>query len=485
MVSAFFVLALAQNGYDYNRPGQSFSAGKPFTAASTPGRPGSLATTSNGYPAPTSPSFTSQGTDEYPTTGTGTNGLTSGPQSQGLPTGQNQGGFPTGQTQGYPSGPNQGSGFQPGQNQNYPGAGNQPNQQGFPGQTPSGINSGFPGQSTNGQQTFPVDGQNYPGQAGADGNGPTGFGGSGGSAPGAVDSGAYEGGDYSAIPGEPDRDYPIYSEIPQTSFRCDAQQYPGYYADVEARCQVFHICANNQTYDFLCPNGTVFSQEVFVCVWWNQFDCNSAPEFYGLNANIYDYSINRAQNQNSGSGFQQGPSGFGGDTTGQAGFPGASGVQATSYSDNTAAQGPTSSFPGATGSEPQGFTGGVGSQGYPTSPGPNYPTSNGATNFPGNSQGSTFAGTGSDSGYPDGGNSQPTAFPGGQSTGFPGSQTTGFPGSQGSQGAGFAGSRPSGSQGYPSGRPNGPSFSSGRPGQGQGGSNFVSPPNREYLPPKN
>jgi len=97
-------------------------------------------------------------------------------------------------------------------------------------------------------------------------------------------------GDYSAIPGEPEVDYPIFSEIPETSFDCNQQEYPGYYADVEARCQVFHICALNKTFNFLCPNGTIFSQETLVCVWWNQFDCNSAPGLYANNANLYDNS---------------------------------------------------------------------------------------------------------------------------------------------------------------------------------------------------
>lgn len=44
----------------------------------------------------------------------------------------------------------------------------------------------------------------------------------------------------------------------------------------------------NKTFDFLCPNGTIFSQEFLVCVWWNQFDCNSAPGLFGNNANLYD-----------------------------------------------------------------------------------------------------------------------------------------------------------------------------------------------------
>ncbi|XP_066254311.1 uncharacterized protein [Euwallacea similis] len=106
-----------------------------------------------------------------------------------------------------------------------------------------------------------------------------------------------EEGDYSAIPGQPEQDYPILSSVPETSFSCEQQEYPGYYADIETRCQVFHICANNKTYDFLCPNGTIFHQEYLVCVWWNLFDCTSAPSFYSINSNIYDYSIKEAEQQ--------------------------------------------------------------------------------------------------------------------------------------------------------------------------------------------
>lgn len=42
-----------------------------------------------------------------------------------------------------------------------------------------------------------------------------------------------------AIKGEPEVDYPIMSKpLNNTSFSCKDQQYPGYYADVESRCQV-------------------------------------------------------------------------------------------------------------------------------------------------------------------------------------------------------------------------------------------------------
>ena len=57
--------------------------------------------------------------------------------------------------------------------------------------------------------------------------------------------------------------------------------HAGYYADDEARCQVFHICtADGQgslaKYSFLCPNGTIFNQNYFICDWWFNFDCAEA-----------------------------------------------------------------------------------------------------------------------------------------------------------------------------------------------------------------
>lgn len=110
-----------------------------------------------------------------------------------------------------------------------------------------------------------------------------------------------------SIPGEPEFDYPILDKIPSTSFKCAGQRNgncspsctqwknvptmqfrgvklqpiidgytlvmpTGYYADVETRCQVFHVCTNIPDAEsikasFLCPNGTIFNQEVFVCQW--------------------------------------------------------------------------------------------------------------------------------------------------------------------------------------------------------------------------
>ena len=55
--------------------------------------------------------------------------------------------------------------------------------------------------------------------------------------------------------------------------------FQGYYGDPEAECQSFHICANDGVggllkYTFLCPNGTIFNQQYFICDWWFNVDCS-------------------------------------------------------------------------------------------------------------------------------------------------------------------------------------------------------------------
>ncbi|XP_037092310.1 uncharacterized protein LOC119112300 [Pollicipes pollicipes] len=93
-----------------------------------------------------------------------------------------------------------------------------------------------------------------------------------------------------SVPGEPGVDYPIYATIPPTSFSCDGR-VPGYYADVEAGCQPFHVCNTmvgdeSMKLSFLCPNGTIFNQEGFACQWWSDVDCASAEQFYNKNEEI-------------------------------------------------------------------------------------------------------------------------------------------------------------------------------------------------------
>merc|ERR1711892_694080 len=93
------------------------------------------------------------------------------------------------------------------------------------------------------------------------------------------------------IPGVPGEDYPIYAEVPESGFVCDGQVDGGYYADPEAECQAFHICTADVAgglakYSFLCPNGTLFNQNYFICDWWFNFDCSTAEDLYSLNDEI-------------------------------------------------------------------------------------------------------------------------------------------------------------------------------------------------------
>lgn len=104
-------------------------------------------------------------------------------------------------------------------------------------------------------------------------------------------------------------DYPTFPVVPPTAFRCSPGN-PGYFADTEGLCQVFHICQIDGRHDsFLCPNGTLFNQKHFVCDWWYNVDCAAAPSLYILNevfrqqhlsgreqANVHPHSVNKFVN---------------------------------------------------------------------------------------------------------------------------------------------------------------------------------------------
>jgi len=46
----------------------------------------------------------------------------------------------------------------------------------------------------------------------------------------------------------------------------------GYYADRDLGCQGYHVCLQEsgeaRRLSFLCPNGTIFDQQYFICSWW-------------------------------------------------------------------------------------------------------------------------------------------------------------------------------------------------------------------------
>jgi len=176
--------------------------------------------------------------------------------------------------------------------------------------------------------------QYRPGGSGFGGGSSSSFGGgsNGGyedGAGGASDAAGGSGGSLEeAIPGVPGDDYPIFAEVPETSFLCDGQADGGYYADPEAECQAFHICANDGNggltkYSFLCPNGTLFQQQYFVCDWWFNVDCSLAEQFYSLNDEI---AAERAANSPEGAGgageYQGGAAGGRGVAGGRGGSGG-------------------------------------------------------------------------------------------------------------------------------------------------------------------
>jgi len=153
---------------------------------------------------------------------------------------------------------------------------------------------------------------------------PAGFGGFGSNPRG---SNGYDGGNANSngledtIPGIPGEDYPIFSEVPETSFFCDGQVDGGYYGDPEAECQAFHICANDgagglSKYSFLCPNGTLFQQQYFVCDWWFNVDCSTTEDFYSLNDEI---AAEREANSPNGGVNSQYGQGQGGQRRGGSG----------------------------------------------------------------------------------------------------------------------------------------------------------------------
>merc|ERR1719500_1030496 len=161
-----------------------------------------------------------------------------------------------------------------------------------------------------------------------------GFGEGPGGYEGASDAAGGAGSLEETIPGVPGDDYPIFAEVPETSFLCDGQVDGGYYADPEAECQAFHICAGDGTggltkYSFLCPNGTLFQQQYFVCDWWFNVDCSTAEDFWALNDEI---AAERQANSPAGAGGAQ----YGGGQGGARGRRGGSGSQgAASANRNT------------------------------------------------------------------------------------------------------------------------------------------------------
>ncbi|XP_055596061.1 mucin-2 [Uranotaenia lowii] len=94
-----------------------------------------------------------------------------------------------------------------------------------------------------------------------------------------IDTGNIDPDYYQGVVGRPGVDFPIMTGIPNTNFNC--RQYGnGYFADLDTKCQVFHICDEGKKISFLCPNGTIFRQLDLICDWWFKVDCDAAPNHY-------------------------------------------------------------------------------------------------------------------------------------------------------------------------------------------------------------
>lgn len=203
-------------------------------------------------------------------------------------------------------------------------------------------------------------------------------------------------------------DFPTFDSVPDTGFSCSAQQFPGYYADVDAGCQVlngfmslsskhslqaFYICQSDGRQDgFLCPNATLFNQQFFVCDWWYNVgeweqkfecgfsqphaDCASAPSFYGLNADLY-----------SGGGNSYGGGSYG--SSGGGSYGGSSGGGGGGYSSRSG----DDSY-GSDGGSASGGSGGYGGSSKGSSGGSSsYGGAGGSSGYGGSSRGSSSSGS--------------------------------------------------------------------------------------------
>ena len=77
----------------------------------------------------------------------------------------------------------------------------------------------------------------------------------------------------------------------------------GYYADPDLECQAFQICVKTrrgrlEKISFLCPNGSLFDQQYFICDFWFNVDCSLAQSLYYLNDEIAEQ-----RESNNGAGF--------------------------------------------------------------------------------------------------------------------------------------------------------------------------------------
>lgn len=67
--------------------------------------------------------------------------------------------------------------------------------------------------------------------------------------------------------------------LPQSKFNCDGKN-TGYYADEGLNCEVFHYCQDNARHSWICPEGFLFHQVIYIIplvnlFLWDYFPCKS------------------------------------------------------------------------------------------------------------------------------------------------------------------------------------------------------------------
>ena len=68
----------------------------------------------------------------------------------------------------------------------------------------------------------------------------------------------------------------------------------------ETDCQVYHVCGAEEgrtapISSLLCPNGTLYNQQYFVCDWWFNVDCSVVRFFFTFVYKVRCASLERMQ----------------------------------------------------------------------------------------------------------------------------------------------------------------------------------------------
>lgn len=68
---------------------------------------------------------------------------------------------------------------------------------------------------------------------------------------------------------------PALTAVVKTNFTCRGMKGPGWYVDLETGCQQYHRCYSaERSTAFICPPGTLFSQETLICDFWYNVNCS-------------------------------------------------------------------------------------------------------------------------------------------------------------------------------------------------------------------